>query len=71
MSTNDVTAVQIKDLIDQIQITANALYEFSCIYPVNSEPYNMIYVIADRLRGEIDRLYIDFICLHGDQIVNC
>jgi len=71
MSKDNVTAVQIKDLIEQIQITANALYEFSSFYPENSPPYNMIYVIADRLRGEIDRLYIDFICLHGDQIVNC
>lgn len=71
MSKDNVTVVQIKDLISQIQITSNALYEFSSIYPDNLEPYNLIYLIAERLRNEVDSLYIDFIRLHGDHLVKC
>jgi len=68
MSKDNVTVVDIKDLIGQIQITSSALYEFSSFYPDNLEPYNLIYLIAERLRNEVDKLYIDFIRLHGDKL---
>jgi len=68
MSKDNVTVVDIKDLIGQIQITSSALYEFSSFYPENLEPYNLIYLIAERLSNEVDKLYIDFIRLHGDKL---
>lgn len=71
MSIRNVTVVDIKDLIGQIQITSNALYEFSSIYPENQEPYNLIYLIAEKLKLQIDDLYVDFVCLHGDRLVQC
>lgn len=71
MSNHNVTAVDIKDLITQIQITSNALYEFSSFYPEDLEPYNLIYLIAEKLKLQIDDLYVGFVCLHGDRLVQC
>lgn len=71
MSRNNITVVDIENLIKQIKISSNALYEFSSVYPENLEPYNLIYLIAEKLKLQIDDLYVGFVCLHGDDFVKC
>lgn len=70
MSKDNITAVDIKHLIERIRITSDALFEFSSIYPVDSEPYNLIYVISEHLGEQVDKLYSTFKLLYDAELVN-